>query len=175
MRPKMRELYTIGYEGASVESLVQTLINLKIDVLADVRELPLSRKKGLSKNSLAENLRLAGIEYVHFKQLGDPKPGRIAARAGRFDEFEEIYRAHLAGDAPQEALTELLRLAGQKRTCMLCFERSPQHCHRSIIADNAYCAGFTTFNLIADCPEKYLENDIKIPRHNPRQSLAAAE
>ena len=171
----MRELYTIGYEGASVESLIETLENLNIEVLADVRELPLSRKKGLSKNALAENLRQAGIEYRHFKHLGDPKPGRDAAKSGNFEKFEQIFNAHIVTDEAQLALNELLQIAGNKKTCMLCFERCAVHCHRSIIADHASEAGFEVFNLIPDCPHKYLENDFTIPRHNPRKSLTAAE
>lgn len=58
---------------------------------------------------------------------------------------------------------------------MLCFERCATHCHRSIIADDAVVAGFEVFNLVPDRPEKYLQNGIQIPRHNPRQSLSAAE
>ena len=59
----MPKLFTIGYEGAHVGQLVQTLENVGIEVLADVRDRPLSRKKGLSKNALAAHLNGAGIEY----------------------------------------------------------------------------------------------------------------
>lgn len=58
----MKKMFTIGYEGASVDQLIDTLLNLGVEVLADVRELPLSRKKGLSKNSLRERLNEVGIE-----------------------------------------------------------------------------------------------------------------
>jgi len=171
----MHKLYTIGYEGASVDDLVNTMKAMGVEVLADVRELPLSRKKGLSKNGLAEKLRGAGIDYNHFRDLGDPKAGRTAARQGNYEEFERIFTAHLASDRAQNALDDLLEVAKCRLTCMMCFERCATVCHRSYIADQAAYAGFEIFNLVADRPEIYKSNDIQLPRYNPRKSLAAAE
>lgn len=175
MEDQTPRLFTIGYEGASAEQVVQTLVNLGIEVLADVRELPLSRKKGLSKTSLAALLADAGIEYRHFKQLGDPKPGRDAARSGDFRTFERVFNTHMRTPEAQSALDDLLSVASRKLTCMLCFERCATHCHRSIIANDAVAAGFQVFNLVADRPEKYLSNDFQIPRHHTGQSVSAAE
>ncbi|WP_390915188.1 DUF488 family protein [Pseudosulfitobacter sp. SM2401] len=171
----MSPLFTIGYEGASIDSLIQTLLAVNIKVLADVRELPLSRKKGLSKNGLAARLDEVGIEYIHFKTLGDPKAGRTAAKSGNYAEFERIFSNHLATDKAQDALAELLKVANEKLTCMMCFERCANVCHRSYIADQAALSGFDIYNLIADAPEKYIANGFEIPRYNPRKSLTAAE
>ncbi len=171
----MQKLYTIGYEGANVDQLVETLLAMNIKVLADVRELPLSRKKGLSKNGLRDRLEEVGIEYRHFKKLGDPKAGRDAAKAGDLAKFESVFYSHMETQEAQSALAELLEVASDDLTCMMCFERCATNCHRSIIADEAIIAGFEVFNLVADRPEKYLDNDLAIMRHNPRQSLAAAE
>lgn len=171
----MNKMFTIGYEGADVDRLIQTLINNGVQVLADVRELPLSRKKGLSKNGLAERLADAGIEYRHFKQLGDPKPGRDAAKSGDYETFLKIFYAHMTQEKTKEALNDLLEVASMKLTCMLCFERCASKCHRSIIADDAVSAGFEVYNLVADRPEKYLNSEFPIPRHYPSQGLAAAE
>ncbi|MEM6758675.1 MAG: DUF488 domain-containing protein [Pseudomonadota bacterium] len=171
----MTVLYTIGYEGSSVEKLIETLSVIGVECLADVRELPLSRKKGLSKKSLADNLKAAGIEYRHFRDLGDPKAGRLAARSGNYSEFEAIYTSHLAKEPAQQSLAELLEVAENKKTCMLCFERCAHVCHRSYIADEASLYGFQIYNLVADRPEQYLSNETKIPRYNPRKSVTAAE
>lgn len=171
----MNKIYTIGYEGADVDQLVQTLLNLNIEVLADVRELPLSRKKGLSKNSLAERLASVGIEYIHYKRLGDPKPGRDAAKSGDFATFERVFYEHMTKTETRSALANLLEVASDKLTCMMCFERCATNCHRSIIADEALNVGFEVFNLLADRPEKYKLNDFTIPRHHPRKGLTAAE
>jgi len=171
----MQKIWTVGYEGSDIDRLVATLQNVGIKALADVRQLPLSRKKGLSKNSLRERLAEVGIEYSHFRDLGDPKPGRDAAKSGDYAKFEKIFLDHLASPAAQEALEKLLKVAGNQKTCMLCFERCATVCHRSYIADEAVLAGFEVFNLVADRPDKYLENNLEIPRYNSRKSLAAAE
>ena len=171
----MKKIYTIGYEGANIDQLVDTLRNLNVAVLADVRELPLSRKKGLSKNSLATRLEAEGIEYIHYKSLGDPKPGRDAAKSGDFDTFERVFYDHMTKPETRTALQDLLEVASNKLTCMMCFERCATNCHRSIIADEALEAGFEVYNLVADRPEKYVLNDLNIPRHSPRKGLAAAE
>ncbi|MBT8152626.1 DUF488 domain-containing protein [Epibacterium ulvae] len=169
------ELFTIGYEGSTVEDLVSTLIALNVEVLADVRELPLSRKKGLSKNKLAERLAEVGIEYRHYKALGDPKPGREAAKKGDFQQFEKIYLNHLGTQEAQEELKKLLKVANARKTCMMCFERSATHCHRSYIADEASRNGFEVYNLVADRAEQYLQNGNTIPRYNPRKSISTAK
>lgn len=171
----MPTIYTIGYEGATVEQLVQTLKNLKIEVLADVRELPLSRKKGLSKNSLSEHVSKVGIEYRHMRELGDPKAGRNAARVGDYAKFERIFNHHFSSAASQSAFATLLKVAHHKSTCIICFERCADFCHRSIIADYAVTEGFDVYNLLPDQAEKYFLNDYPIPRHYSRQSISAAE
>lgn len=171
----MHDLYTIGYEGSSIDDLIGTLLALNIEVLADVRELPLSRKKGLSKNKLADRLAEVGIEYIHFRALGDPKPGRDAAKSGDYVKFEQVFLDHLSTKAAKLALNELLIVARSKKTCMMCFERCATACHRSYIADVATYEDFAVYNLVADRPEQYSKDGIQIPRYNPRQSLAAAE
>lgn len=171
----MNELYTIGYEGSDIETFIQTLINLRIEVLADVRELPLSRKKGFSKNGLKDRLAAEGIEYIHFKKLGDPKPGRDAAKRGDFSTFRMIFNEHMQKNDTIECLKNLLEVASKRRTCMLCFEKCAANCHRSIISNEAMHVGFDVLNLVADRPEKYLVDGIKIPRHNFSESISAAE
>ena len=171
----MAKIYTIGYEGSDIERLVETLLILEIDIVADVRELPISRKKGFSKNRLKDALAARSIGYRHFKDLGDPKSGREAARAGRMEEFRSIFSSHFSSREAQESFEDLIKLARKQRTCMLCFERSANNCHRSIIADAAVMRGVEVFNLVADQPEKYIGNETSIPRYHPRESLAAAE
>lgn len=171
----MTEIYTIGYEGSDIEQLIATLKVMNIKFLADVRELPLSRKKFLSKNGLAAKLEEAGIEYGHFRQLGDPKPGRDAAKSGDMATFRRIFKKHLQLEETQDALQSLLEIAKTKKTCMMCFERCQKDCHRSFLADSAVKVGFDVFHLVPDRPEKYLSNDFRIPSHNSSKSLAAAK
>ncbi|MEM7069020.1 MAG: DUF488 domain-containing protein [Pseudomonadota bacterium] len=142
------KLFTIGYEGAVIDDFVATLLEAGVQVVLDVREVPISRKKGFSKTALKNALFEAGIDYHHFKQLGDPKPGRLAARAGNYDEFRKIYNEHIASDQSQNALTEAIDIAKAQRACLLCFERDPCTCHRSIVLKEMQkAASFTQQHL----------------------------
>jgi uncharacterized protein (DUF488 family) len=100
----------------------------------DIRDVPISRKRGFSKKALADALAASDISYVHIKQLGDPKPGREAARRGEFGAFRKIYRKHLNSADAQAALEIAAQLAGETPSCLLCFERAHPGCHRSIVA-----------------------------------------
>src|SRR5690606_1075350 len=84
LRNAMSVVYTIGYEGTDINRFVATLKAAAVKRVADVRAVALSRKKGFSKKSLSARLEAEGIEYLHFIDLGDPKPGREAAKAGLF-------------------------------------------------------------------------------------------
>lgn len=130
-----KQLYTVGYEGAEIADFLATIGKLGIRQIIDVRELPLSRKRGFSKNILADALRRAGIDYLHFKELGDPKPGREAARAGDYAAFRKIYHQHLKKTETQLALAAAAKAAARRTSCLLCFERDPVNCHRTIISD----------------------------------------
>ncbi|MGC3939535.1 DUF488 family protein [Roseobacter sp. EG26] len=129
------QLMTIGYEGANIADFIATLQASNVTTLIDVRELPLSRKKGFSKNKLRQQLEESGIAYLHVKQLGDPKPGRLAARAGNMNEFRRIFGDHIKLDATREALQEVVPVIEAGGACLLCFERCHSDCHRSIVAD----------------------------------------
>ncbi|MXY34713.1 MAG: DUF488 domain-containing protein [Boseongicola sp. SB0664_bin_43] len=128
-------IFTIGYEKSTIDAFVSRLVDAEIEVLVDVRELPLSRKAGFSKNGLDAAVSEAGIEYLHVKALGDPKPGRDAARAGNHDLFVEIFTQHMDGEVAQSALTELADTVRGKRICLTCFERHHEGCHRKIVAE----------------------------------------
>lgn len=128
------DIFTIGYEGAHIDAFVATLAAAGVETLVDVRAVAVSRRPGFSKTALGLRLTAEGIRYVHLRDLGDPKPGREAARAGRFRAFERIYDAHLATPAAVDALAEAGRLAGQSPIALMCFEADASHCHRTVIA-----------------------------------------
>lgn len=131
----MPMITTVGYEKAELDDFIATLQAASVECVIDVRELPLSRKRGFSKTALREALDGAGIRYVHLKALGDPKPGREAARAGRFAEFSAIYRKHLATPEAQDALELAGEFVEAAKCCLLCYERDPEHCHRKVVAE----------------------------------------
>lgn len=171
----MSTVFTIGYEGTDIERFVATLRAVRVALLVDIRAVALSRKKGFSKTALRQKLNAEGIAYHHLVQLGDPKTGREAARAGRIDEFRRIYKKHLSSDGAQESLKELAELALAQPVCLLCYERDPEHCHRSIVTAHLTPMGLKHFDLYGDLPRRYDNfSTIRASRYTD-QSVAAAE
>jgi len=128
-------LLTIGYEGCVIGDVLATLRAAGVGLLIDVRAVAASRKPGFSKRQLAAGLDEIGIAYVHLQGLGTPKPGRDAVRAGHPERMEQIFRAHMEVDRPQQELARAKLLAREKRACLLCFERDHNHCHRRLVAE----------------------------------------
>ena len=129
------KIFTIGYEGATMVDFIAALTSAGVERVIDVRALPLSRRPGFSKTPLRGALAEAGIEYVHLRALGTPASGREAARKGRHEELKRIYAGQL--ELP-EAIAEgaqMLELAREKPSALLCFERNPGGCHRSLLLD----------------------------------------
>lgn len=127
-------LYTIGYEGLDAARFVQELKDRDIHILVDVREMPLSRKKGFSKNGLAASVLAEGIEYRHLRELGAPRDVRHRLKeTGDWNEYCMGYQSHLEGrDAVLESLAELAQSAD---ICLMCFEADYRECHRSLITE----------------------------------------
>lgn len=130
-------IFTIGYEGATVGEFVDALRNAGVERVIDVRALPLSRRPGFSKTPLRGALAEAGIDYVHLRALGTPADGRAAARAGRHADMARIYSGQLELPEAIAQSAKMLALAEEKPSALLCFEREPQHCHRSLLLASA--------------------------------------
>ncbi|MGZ2411308.1 uncharacterized protein (DUF488 family) [Sphingomonas sp. F9_3S_D5_B_2] len=126
-------IFTIGYEATTVADFLAALTQAGVKRVIDVRALPLSRRPGFSKSALRGALEQAGIEYVHLKALGTPAEGRAAARAGRHKELERIYAGQLELPEAIGQGAQMLDLAAEKPTALLCFEREPAHCHRTLL------------------------------------------
>lgn len=128
-------IFTIGYERATPGGLVATLRAAGVETLIDIRAVARSRRPGFSKGALSAAAAEAGIDYVHLRGLGTPVEGREANRAGRYDDFEAIFRSHMKSEEAQADLSRAAVLASGARICLLCLEADAAHCHRSIVAD----------------------------------------
>ncbi len=126
-------LYTIGYEGSLIDDFIDTLIDVGIEHVIDVRDVPLSRKPGFSKSTLSERLSNSGISYTHLRALGDPPEGRAAMREGNRTKFTQIFSKRLSSVEAKTALEQALQIAKQQSAVLLCFERAPADCHRTIV------------------------------------------
>ena len=126
-------VFTIGYEQTTVAELIAALQRAGVELVADVRALPLSRRPGFSKSALAGALQEAGIAYQHLKALGTPKEGRDAAKKGDRATLERVYAGQLELPEAQAAAALLLGRLAEHRTALLCYEREPADCHRSML------------------------------------------
>ncbi len=126
-------IFTIGYESSTVAEFLAALRQARVERVIDVRAVPNSRRPGFSKNLLRNALAEVGIDYVHLRALGTPADGRAAARAGRMDELERIYAGQL--ELPEAIVqgAEMLELAEEKPSALLCYEREPAGCHRTLL------------------------------------------
>ena len=123
-------LFTIGYEGRALDELIAMLQAERVDCVLDVRELPLSRRRGFSKTPLGAALRTAGIEYIHLRAAGNPYR-REKATVAR-DELLAKYAGYLAN--ADEVVTCVADSARGRRAALLCYEADAAQCHRSLLA-----------------------------------------
>ncbi|MBI5360971.1 MAG: DUF488 domain-containing protein [Planctomycetes bacterium] len=129
---KKNEIYTIGYEGKQIEEFIFFLKKFNITRLIDIREVPISRKKGFSKIALKNQLNSANIEYVHIKSLGSPGYLRDKLKSDRdYDYFFKTYSEYLAKNS--NAIKELLQYTDKGTNCLMCFEKNYEKCHRSVV------------------------------------------
>ena len=129
------EIYTIGYEGLTPKHFLSMLNRYEISIVADVRQLPLSRKQGFSKRSLSESLANENIRYVSFSRLGTTKEMRNELKeTGDYATLFNKYRKSIVGK--YEDLDEICALLkSNEKVALLCFEHDPNYCHRKIVAE----------------------------------------
>ena len=129
------ELYTIGYEGLDQVRFMSWLNDYDVSIVADVRRLPLSRKKGFSKSSLIDVLSQQAIEYLNFRELGAPKELRIELKESQdYRHFFKMYRIELEKNL--DSVDQILSMVRDgERVLLLCYEKNPNTCHRKAIAD----------------------------------------
>jgi uncharacterized protein (DUF488 family) len=128
-------LNTIGYEGASLSDFLQTLSSAGVSTVIDIRDRAQSRRAGFSKTALSKSLADIGVGYIHLRELGDPKEGRVAARSNDLRKFRSIYEGVLRTIDAQVALERIAQSVASESVCLLCYERDQTHCHRAIVAD----------------------------------------
>jgi uncharacterized protein (DUF488 family) len=128
-------LFTIGYEGKTMEEFLDELAATRVELLIDVRAVAASRRPGFSKTALAGALAERGIDYLHLRPLGTPSDGRTAARAGRTAEMRAIYAGQLETPEAGLAMEKALAAASERRAALLCYERGAPECHRSMLAE----------------------------------------
>lgn len=123
------QIVSLGYERRSINEVVTILASHNVVKLLDVRELPISRRKGFSKNALSSILENAGIEYCHIRAAGNPHRKEKA----NIKHCLELYDRYLM-DNPTVIETVVAELS-KRPVAILCYERDHHNCHRSILLE----------------------------------------
>jgi len=135
--PKMEEttLFTIGYEGISLEMYLQKLVRNNVKLLVDVRKNPLSMKFGFSKTLLKRFCNSLGIEYLHIPEVGinSDKRQELVTQAD-YDRLFADYRKTTLSETGTHQKQILDLLKEHERIALTCFEAEPCQCHRSHLA-----------------------------------------
>ncbi len=137
-KPKGKKtvLFTIGYEGISLEEYLVRLLKNDVKVLVDVRNNPLSMKYGFSKSQLKKYCASLGIEYVHIPEVGIQSDQRQELNTqSDYDKLFAVYRKNNLSKTTNSQ-NEILKLLKQhKRIALTCFEANICQCHRKHLAE----------------------------------------
>jgi len=126
-------IHTVGYEGLALADFLRQLRRARVQIVVDVRDLPLSRKPGFSKTALAAALDGAGMAYLHMRSLGCPKPIREQYRKNKdWNAYTAAFMDHMRQQAP--AVAELAALCEARAAALLCYEADARFCHRTYVA-----------------------------------------
>jgi len=137
-KPKIEEtiLYTIGYEGISLENYFLKLLSNDVKVLVDVRRNPLSMKFGFSKTLLQRYCKALEIEYIHFPEVGIHSNERQELNSQ--NDYDELFQNYKSASLPKTIDTQNLIidiLERKHRIALTCFEANICQCHRKHLAE----------------------------------------
>lgn len=130
-------LFTIGYEGVSLEEYINKLIINGVTVLCDVRRNPFSMKYGFSKSQLQKACNGVGIEYVHIPEVGieSDKRQELNTQAD-YDKLFVFYKTSILKNEVAKQKEILSLLVRKKRIALTCFEANICQCHRKHLAES---------------------------------------
>lgn len=130
-------LFTIGYEGISLEKYLERLLRSNVKLLVDVRRNPLSMKFGFSKTLLKRYCNSLGIEYIHIPEVGIASENRQQLETqADYDKLFANYRASTLKETQEVQVQILDLLKNYKRIALTCFEAESCQCHRSHLASS---------------------------------------
>jgi uncharacterized protein (DUF488 family) len=130
------KVFTLGYQGMDLGAYIRELVKVGAGTVIDVREKAWSNRPDFVKATLQQGLAAAHIEYIHVQSAGNPSEIRKVARSA--DECLSKYRHYLKRNrAAVDELYSFVRLAFEsgRPACLLCYERNPRSCHRSVLIE----------------------------------------
>lgn len=146
-------IWTIGHSNRSVEQLLSMLQESSIELVADVRRFPGSRRSPqFAQQNLERSLQTVKIAYRHFPDLGGRRRTRIpdSPNTGWRVESFNAYADYMVSPEFQQALVELEKAAAAQNAAMMCAEAVPWRCHRRLIADVLLTHGWEVLDIYSE-------------------------
>lgn len=136
----MGQLIGVGYEGLTISEYIQVLRDLQVSTLVDVRLNAISRKPGFSKTRLKGYLADAGIQYLHYRELGNPKDNRkgfwdAPNTSSHVESVNHFKNLVLCDDYKVSLLKNLKNMSQYENVALLCYEKAPEKCHRTVLIE----------------------------------------
>jgi len=147
---KEKIIYTIGHSTHTLEEFVAMLKSFNIELLADIRSFPGSRKfPHFNKENLPASLAENNIEYIHLRNLGgrrkvNPESCNTGWRVAAF----RGYADYMETESFKKAIQELEQIASAKRVAYMCAEAVWWRCHRSLVSDYLKNEGWTVLHIM---------------------------
>jgi len=146
-----RTIFTIGHGNRAITELIGILQSAGIATLVDIRAAPHStRFPQYEQEALRAAITTAGMVY-HWagRQLGGRRtPAATSRHTALDDPAERGFADHMDGGDFRQGAAQLTRLAGRAPLAILCAEKDPLHCHRSLIADYLTLQGIRVVHLL---------------------------
>lgn len=145
------DIYTIGHSTRTLEALIEALKAHGVRTLVDIRTVPRSRHvPQFNREELGEALPAAGLTYLHMKELGGWRKGSRpdSPNTGWRSPGFRAYADYMLTAEFEAALSELLALARQGRTAIMCAEAVPVRCHRSLVSDALAARGLRVRHIM---------------------------
>jgi uncharacterized protein (DUF488 family) len=129
------EIYTLGTSNRELKDFLEILKEYKIKAVVDVRHWPTSKFfPHFKKENLEKFLKENNIDYFHIEKLGGYREGG--------------YENYMKSEEFKEGLEELIKIAENKRTAIICAERFPWRCHRAFISQELEKKDFKVIHII---------------------------
>lgn len=147
---KEKFIFTIGHSTHSQEDFIHILQTFEVERLVDIRSLPGSKYcPQFNKEEMEKYLPQNGIEYIHLPKLGGRKKGdkKVSVNQGWNSSSFRNYADYMQTQEFKKGIKELMILAQEKVTVIMCAEVLPWRCHRSLVSDALLIRGFDVFDI----------------------------
>jgi uncharacterized protein (DUF488 family) len=148
---EMPAVLTIGHSTRTWKDFLALLRAHGVKRVIDVRSIPRSRHNPqFNRETLSKTLRAARIGYIHLQKLGGLRHAQsdspnMGWRNASFRGFAD----YMQTSEFEAGLQRLIKLAGQKRSAIMCAEAVPWRCHRSLIADALTVRGIPVDDIMS--------------------------